>query len=69
MKRPSRARIVVLATALVSRLAVVAWAGSAIGPTADGTYYEKVARRVAEGYGYTWQWPDGVVTYVPHSPT
>ena len=65
---PRGARAVVLATALLSRLLVVAWAGSSIGPTADGTYYEKVARRIAEGHGYTWQWPDGVVTYAAHYP-
>lgn len=58
----------VFACALALRLAVVAWAASRIPPTADGTFYQTVAERIAHGLGYTWQWPDGVVTYAAHYP-
>ena len=50
------------------RLAVVLWAGSRFPPTADGTFYHRIAQRIAEGHGYTWLWPDGVVTYAAHYP-
>lgn len=60
--------LVVAATALAARLAIVAWAWSAIPPAADGTYYHQIAKRIAEGHGYTWVWPDGVVTYAAHYP-
>lgn len=53
---------------LLSRLAVVAWAARSIPPAADGTYYDRLATRIAEGHGYTWLWPDGVVTYAAHYP-
>ncbi|AKV02461.1 Conserved membrane protein [Labilithrix luteola] len=66
-RAPSDSLVVVL-VALVARLAVVLWAGSAIPPTADGSYYDVVARRIAEGHGYTWLWPDGAVTYAAHYP-
>ena len=58
----------VAAVALVARLAVVLWAAHAIPPSADGTYYEKLAERLAAGQGYTWLWPDGAVTYAAHYP-
>lgn len=54
--------------ALVARLAVVAWAWSRIPAAADGTYYHKLAGRLASGAGYTWLWDDGVVTYAAHYP-
>ena len=54
--------------ALVARLGVVAWAASAIPPTADGEYYHRLATRIASGEGYTWLWPDGAVTYAAHYP-
>jgi 4-amino-4-deoxy-L-arabinose transferase-like glycosyltransferase len=63
-----RDALVVLATALAARLAVVAWAAGAIPPAADGTYYHLLAGRLANGQGYTWLWPDGVVTYAAHYP-
>ncbi len=66
--KPNRDRVVVGAIALAARLAVVAWAASRIPPTADGTYYHVLARRIAEGQGYTWLWPDGAVTYAAHYP-
>ncbi len=60
--------MVVTLVALAARLGVVAWAASAIPPTADGEYYHRLATRIAGGQGYTWQWPDGVVTYAAHYP-
>ncbi len=65
MTRDARA---VVATALASRLAVVAWAAGVFPPSADGTYYHRLATRLAEGQGYTWLWPDGAVTYAAHYP-
>jgi len=58
----------VFATALVVRLAVVFWAATRFPPTADGTFYHRIAGRIAQGLGYTWLWPDGVVTYAGHYP-
>ncbi|MEO5729313.1 MAG: glycosyltransferase family 39 protein [Byssovorax sp.] len=58
----------VAAIALLARLAVVIWAASRFPPTADGTYYQRIAERVAQGLGYTWLWPDGAVTYAAHYP-
>jgi hypothetical protein len=59
---------IVFLTALAARLAVVAWAASRVGVAGDGTYYQRIAERVAGGFGYTWVWPDGVVTYAAHYP-
>nr|WP_240806975.1 glycosyltransferase family 39 protein [Polyangium spumosum] len=53
---------------MLARLAVVAWAAPRFPPTADGTFYHRIAERVAAGLGYTWLWPDGVVTYAAHYP-
>jgi 4-amino-4-deoxy-L-arabinose transferase-like glycosyltransferase len=61
------ARVVIVA-ALVARLAVVAWAAGSIPPVADAEYYHQLATRLAHGYGYTWLWPDGVVTAAAHYP-
>lgn len=58
----------VFATALVARLATVAWAAKHIPPTADGVYYQQIAERIARGLGYTWLWPDGAVTFAAHYP-
>lgn len=58
----------VLFAALAARLGVVAWAASRFPPAADGTFYHRIATRIAEGLGYTWLWPDGVVTYAAHYP-
>jgi 4-amino-4-deoxy-L-arabinose transferase-like glycosyltransferase len=57
-----------LLIAAVLRLAVVGWAWGRIPPTADGSYYHVLASRLAEGHGYTWAWPDGVVTAAAHYP-
>src|SRR5436190_1156404 len=54
--------------AFVARAAVVVWAGDRFPPAADGVYYHSIARRVAEGFGSTWLWPDGKVTYAAHYP-
>lgn len=59
---------IVFATALIARLGVVLWAAPRFPPTADGTFYHRIAGRIAEGLGYTWLWPDGVVTYAGHYP-
>ncbi len=56
------------ALALVLRLAVAAWGARWVPPAADGQFYDVVARRIASGFGYTWLWPDGVVTYAAHYP-
>jgi hypothetical protein len=60
--------LLVFAVALLARAAVVAWAWGEIPPIADGTYYDILGRRIAEGSGYTWLWPDGVVTFAAHYP-
>jgi 4-amino-4-deoxy-L-arabinose transferase-like glycosyltransferase len=54
--------------ALVLRLAVVAYAATRFPPADDGSFYHTVATRIAAGHGYTWAWPDGVVTYAAHYP-
>jgi 4-amino-4-deoxy-L-arabinose transferase-like glycosyltransferase len=58
----------VTAAGMAVRVAVVAWAAGRIPPTADGEYYHVLASRIAAGQGYTWAWPDGVVTYAAHYP-
>ncbi len=55
-------------SALVVRACVCAWAAARVPPTADGGYYHIVAQRIAGGDGYTWLWPDGVVTAAAHYP-
>jgi 4-amino-4-deoxy-L-arabinose transferase-like glycosyltransferase len=47
---------------------VVVWGSGRFPPVEDGHYYDVLARRIAEGAGYTWLWPDGAVTYVAHYP-
>ncbi len=53
---------------LALRVLVVVWAWARIPPAADGTFYDTIARRIADGKGYTWLWPDGTVTYAAHYP-
>jgi 4-amino-4-deoxy-L-arabinose transferase-like glycosyltransferase len=60
--------LAVTAAALLARLAVVAWAAARFPPAADGTYYQRIAERLSQGFGYTWRWPDGVTTYAAHYP-
>ncbi len=54
--------------ALALRLLVVAFAAQRFPPADDGSFYHVVATRIAHGAGYTWAWPDGVVTYAAHYP-
>lgn len=56
------------AVALLARVAVIVFAAERVPPTADGSFYHVVAGRIAAGHGYTWLWPDGVVTYAAHYP-
>ncbi len=56
------------AFALVVRLIVVVLSAGRFPPAEDGRFYHVVASRIAQGDGYTWQWPDGVVTYAAHYP-
>ncbi len=63
-----RGGYVAAGVALVARLAVLAWARGRFPPAGDGVYYDTLARRLAEGHGYTWLWPDGAVTSVAHYP-
>ncbi len=53
---------------LAARVAAVLWAWGRVPPGADGKFYHVVAQRIAAGDGYTWLWPDGVVTYAAHYP-
>lgn len=54
--------------ALGVRSAVVAWAAGRFPPADDGRYYQVFAERLARGEGYTWLWPDGVITPAAHYP-
>lgn len=68
MTRAAKDRLVVAAVALAARVAVIVWAGADFPAAADGTYYQRIAERVAAGQGYTWVWPDGAVTFAAHYP-
>jgi 4-amino-4-deoxy-L-arabinose transferase-like glycosyltransferase len=63
-----RDALLVVATALAVRLAVVAFGAARFPPADDGTFYHVVASRIARGLGYTWLWADGAVTYAAHYP-
>jgi hypothetical protein len=66
---PRRAdALVVTLFAAAVRAAVVIWGSSRFPPAEDGKFYDIVARRIADGLGYTWLWPDGAVTYAAHYP-
>ena len=54
--------------ALILRLGIALTFWARVPPTADGKFYHIVAQRIAQGEGYTWLWPDGVVTYAAHYP-
>lgn len=60
--------LVLMSTALLPRILMVAWAATRFAPAEDGKYYQIVAWRIARGLGYTWLWPDGAVTYAAHYP-
>jgi 4-amino-4-deoxy-L-arabinose transferase-like glycosyltransferase len=58
----------VFGVALLARMLVVLWASARFPPAEDGRYYDVLARRLASGAGFTWLWPDGVVTFAAHYP-
>lgn len=60
--------LVVSSMALVARIGACWWGAGRVPPTADGAFYHVVAQRIAGGEGYTWLWPDGVVTPAAHYP-
>ena len=68
MSGPRKDALLVAGIALAARVAVVVWAAARIPPAADGQFYHVIAQRIAQGLGYTWLWPDGVVTYAAHYP-
>jgi len=53
---------------LLVRALLVVWAKDRFPAADDGIFYHAVAQRIAQGLGYTWQWPDGTVTYAAHYP-
>lgn len=65
---PRRDALIVAAVAAAARAGVVLWGAPRFPPTADGSFYHTIATRIAQGHGYTWLWPDGVVTYAAHYP-
>lgn len=60
--------VALTAAALLLRMALVLAYGHDVPPTDDGAFYHVVAERIARGEGYTWLWPDGVVTFAAHYP-
>ncbi len=67
-KWPARDLGILFFVALTLRLAICVWGAHRVAPTADGAFYHVVAQRIAAGHGYTWLWPDGVVTHAAHYP-
>jgi 4-amino-4-deoxy-L-arabinose transferase-like glycosyltransferase len=63
-----REGLAVAALAALARGAVLVGVVGEAMPAADGIYYHRLASRLAEGAGYTWLWPDGVVTHAAHYP-
>jgi 4-amino-4-deoxy-L-arabinose transferase-like glycosyltransferase len=47
---------------------LVIWAAPRFPAAADGTFYHRLASRLATGAGYTWLWDDGAVTPAAHYP-
>lgn len=66
--RRRRDALALAALALLVRGIVVGWAAGRFPAVEDGRYYHQLASRLALGAGYTWAWPDGVVTYAAHYP-
>ncbi len=54
--------------AFLLRIGLVLAYGHEVPPADDGAFYHVVAQRIARGEGYTWLWPDGVVTFAAHYP-
>jgi hypothetical protein len=67
-RRALREGLLVAAVAALVRGAVLVGVVREAVPAADGVYYHRLAARLAEGAGYTWLWPDGVVTHAAHYP-
>lgn len=65
---PLRDALGIGALGALCRLGVVLWAAGRFPPVEDARFYHQLATRLARGNGYTWQWPDGVVTFVAHYP-
>jgi hypothetical protein len=68
IEKPTAGDVVTAATALSTRVATLVWAGGRFPPAADGYYYHTLASRIAAGFGSTWLWPDGAVTFAAHYP-
>jgi len=60
--------VVLAALGALVRAAVVSWAAKRFPPVEDARFYHELGTRLARGLGYTWQWPDGAVTFVAHYP-
>jgi hypothetical protein len=58
----------VVCVAAWAQLVVIAWAWGRVPAIADGAFYRTLGDRLAAGLGYTWVWPDGVITPVAHYP-
>ncbi len=65
---PLRDGLLIALLGLIVRLGVVLWGSGRFPPSEDGRFYHTLARRIAAGEGYSWLWPDGVVTPVTHYP-
>lgn len=65
---PVRDGLWVAGAAWLLRLLLVLLFGGDVPPADDGAFYQVVAERIANGEGYTWRWPDGVVTFAAHYP-
>jgi len=63
-----RDALLVVGVALAARLTLAAYGAGRFPPVDDGIFYHTVASRIADGFGYTWLWPDGAVTYAAHYP-
>jgi hypothetical protein len=67
-RRRAHVDLLVFGAAVLPRIATALWAYDRVPPHADGAFYHIFATRLAEGAGYTWLWPDGVVTPAAHYP-
>ncbi len=63
-----RESLLVGAVAAIARFVVILWAAPRFPAAADGTFYHRLASRLAIGAGYTWLWDDGTVTPAAHYP-
>jgi 4-amino-4-deoxy-L-arabinose transferase-like glycosyltransferase len=65
---PFRDALIAASVGALLRVVFVIWAAARFAPVEDGRFYHVIATRMAAGEGYTWLWPDGVVTYAAHYP-